>query len=81
MTKADDDDIREQGVASSNLAAPTNDFNELERLQRGCAPDKPRNDKGSRRRLPCEVPFCRRTVASEERTSEVICAKHWRMAD
>lgn len=34
-------------------------------------------------RIPCSVPFCGRT-ASRERfpdASEIICGKHWRMAD
>lgn len=29
-------------------------------------------------RLPCCVPFCRRTIGAEKGNSEWICPKHWR---
>lgn len=31
-------------------------------------------------RLPCCVPFCRRTFKNDEGFVEMICGKHWRMA-
>jgi hypothetical protein len=32
-------------------------------------------------RLPCCVPFCRRTIGAEKGYSEWICARHWRLVD
>jgi hypothetical protein len=33
-------------------------------------------------RIPCCVPFCRRTARDEGiKGQEVICGKHWRLAD
>lgn len=33
-------------------------------------------------RIPCCVPFCRRTAKDTgERGQEIICAKHWRLAN
>ncbi len=32
-------------------------------------------------RIPCVVPFCRRTADAEKfKDSEIICGKHWRLA-
>ncbi len=33
-------------------------------------------------RIPCLVPFCRRTAARERfpEAEEIICGKHWRMS-
>lgn len=33
-------------------------------------------------RIPCAIPFCRRTADAEkfEGCEEIICGKHWRMA-
>jgi hypothetical protein len=31
------------------------------------------------KRLPCCVPFCRRTISAEKGFSEWICPKHWRL--
>ena len=34
-------------------------------------------------RIPCVVPFCRRTAASDQcsGSGEMICGLHWRLAD
>lgn len=35
-------------------------------------------------RIPCEVPFCRRTASKAkfpEPDTRIICGKHWRTAD
>ncbi|PZU95534.1 MAG: hypothetical protein DI527_00565 [Chelatococcus sp.] len=34
-------------------------------------------------RIPCCIPFCRRTASKEKfpDCEEIICGKHWRMAD
>ena len=32
-------------------------------------------------RLPCLVPFCRRTCAAELGYREWICGKHWQLVD
>lgn len=32
-------------------------------------------------RIACVVPFCRRTAKRQEGVAEVICAKHYRLAD
>jgi hypothetical protein len=32
-------------------------------------------------RLPCCVPFCRRTIGAEGTFSEWICGRHWRLVD
>lgn len=35
-------------------------------------------------RIPCSVPFCRRTAPKKkfpEPGTEIICGKHWRLAD
>lgn len=34
-------------------------------------------------RIPCEVPFCRRTApaARHEPDTRIICGKHWRLGD
>lgn len=34
-------------------------------------------------RIPCEVPFCRRTARADkyEPGVRIICGKHWRLAD
>lgn len=29
-------------------------------------------------RIPCVVPFCRRTIKRQENFHEYICANHWR---
>ncbi|TQX92353.1 hypothetical protein EQW76_00740 [Rhizobium sp. rho-13.1] len=31
-------------------------------------------------RIPCCVPYCRRTFKNDEGCKEVICGKHWRLA-
>lgn len=33
-------------------------------------------------RIPCAVPFCRRTAARDKHpnATEIICGKHWRLA-
>lgn len=31
-------------------------------------------------RIPCVVPFCRRTARPECADTEIICGKHWRLA-
>lgn len=32
-------------------------------------------------RIPCCVPFCRRSAKRDAGVSEIICGKHWRLAD
>jgi hypothetical protein len=32
-------------------------------------------------RIPCVVPFCRRTMKPDGHSTEHICGKHWRHAD
>lgn len=34
-------------------------------------------------RIPCCIPFCRRTAAREKvgAATEIICGRHWRLAD
>lgn len=34
-----------------------------------------------RERIPCVVPFCRRTMNADGHSTEHICGKHWRHAD
>lgn len=32
-------------------------------------------------RIPCCVPFCRRTFKDDGRAGEIMCGKHYRLAD
>ncbi|HWF01596.1 MAG TPA: hypothetical protein VG248_17470 [Caulobacteraceae bacterium] len=39
------------------------------------------SERPSYPRIPCSIPFCRRGTTIYEPGYEIICGKHWRLAD